>query len=84
MPELFSNNSLFVSKLYKINHSRYKLVALACDLIFFTTELQTVVLNNSLQELIYFLINPSPARKKMNLKMFSACNSYIAYMSQGR
>ena len=55
MRELLSNDSLFVCQLYEDKslalHTR--------DLIFFTTDLQTVNYysdNNSLIELIYFLI----------------------------
>ena len=52
MRELLSNNSLFVGQLYEDK----SLVLRACDLIFFTTDLQTeLLLNNSLLELIYFL-----------------------------
>ena len=50
MRELLSNNSLFVGQLYEDK----SLALCACDLIFFTTDLQTV---NSLLELIYFLNN---------------------------
>ena len=39
--ELFSNNSLFVGQLYKDK----SLVLRARDLIFFTTDLQTVTIN---------------------------------------
>ena len=53
MRELLSNDSLFVGQLCE-----YKSLTLpACDLIFFTTDLQTVnyYSSNSLLELIYFL-----------------------------
>ena len=51
--ELLSNNSLFVSQLYKDKSLRLR----ARDLIFFTTDLQKGELlhNNSLLELVYFL-----------------------------
>ena len=51
--ELLSNNSLFVGQMYE-NKSR---ALRPLDLIFFTTDLQTVnyYSNNSLLELIYFL-----------------------------
>ena len=51
MRELLSNNSPFVDQLYQ---DRWLTVG-SCDLIFFITDLQTVLLfNNSLLELIYF------------------------------
>ena len=40
MGELYGNNSLFVGQLYKDK----SLALWACDLIFFTTELQTVTI----------------------------------------
>ena len=50
--ELLSNISLFVGQLCKVK----SLALRARDLIFFTTDLQTVnYYNNSLLELIYFL-----------------------------
>ena len=54
--ELLSNNSLFVGQLY----GNKSLALRARDLIFFTTDTQTVtelLLNNSLLDLIYFLNN---------------------------
>ena len=52
--ELLSNNSLFVGQLYEDK----SLVLCAHDLIFFTTELQTVIFYSTMHcfELIYFLI----------------------------
>ena len=52
MRELLCNNSLFVGQLYEDKLLRLR----ARDLIFFTTDLQTVnYYTNSLLELIYFL-----------------------------
>ena len=60
MRELLSNNSLFVGLLYEDK----SLALRARDLIFFTTDLQTVKYysTHSLLELIYFL-NRSPLAK---------------------
>ena len=56
MRELLSNNSLFIGQVFEDK----SLARRARDLIFFTTDLQTVnynvLHNNSLLELIYFLI----------------------------
>ena len=54
--ELLCNKSLFVGQLYEDK----SLALCACDLIFFTTDLQNSELlhNNSLLELIYFLNEP--------------------------
>ena len=53
MRELLSNSSLFVGQLYEDK----SLTLHACDLIFFTADLQTVnyYTTNPLLELIYFL-----------------------------
>ena len=54
MRELLSNNSLFVGQFYQDE----SLMMCARDLIFFTTDLQTVnFIQQFTAELIYFLIN---------------------------
>ena len=62
--ELLSNNSLFVGQLYEDK----SLALRARDLIFFTTDLQTLNYYetiNSLLELIYFLTLKAPRIKCM-------------------
>ena len=63
MRELLSNNSPFVGQLYEDK----SLALRARDLIFFTTDLQReLLLNNSLLELIYFLINADTSKIESN------------------
>ena len=70
MRELLSNNSLFVGQLYEDK----SLALRARDLIFFTTDLSELLLNNSLLELIYFLnecSNLKEAQNRLNMVSFS-------------
>ena len=70
MRELLSNNSLFVGQLYEDK----SLALRARDLIFFTTDIQTVnYLNNSLLELIYFLNETNKAKQHIK------CNNKHAF-----
>ena len=75
MRELLSNNSLFVSQLYEDK----SLALRACDLIFFTTDLQ----NSELLELSYFLnkhcLLDTPA-KYWSIKRSTIKHTHILYI----